>query len=62
MAKIKSNLHTRQYAGGVSYDHGQRQALVEPLLLPGVARNVDEFLCKLNLLICKQKDYTLFAH
>jgi len=34
MAKIRSNLHTGQYAGGVPSDHGQRQALVEPLSLP----------------------------
>ena len=36
VAKIRSNLHTGQYAGGVPCDHGQRQALVEPLSLPGV--------------------------
>jgi len=36
VAKIRSNLHTGQYAGSVPPDHGQRQALVEPLLLPGV--------------------------
>ena len=46
VAKIRSNLHTGQYAGGVPSDHGQRQALVEPLSLPGVAWNVNEFLCK----------------
>jgi len=39
-------VHTGQYAGSVPSDHGQRQALVEPLLLPGVTRNVNEFLCK----------------
>jgi len=39
-------MHTGQYAGDVPSDHGQRQALVEPLSLPGVAQNVDEFLCK----------------
>ena len=31
VAKIRSNLHTGQYAGDVPSDHGQRQALVEPL-------------------------------
>ena len=48
VAKIGSNLHTLtgQYAGSVPSDHGQRQAQVEPLLLPGVFWNVNEFLCK----------------
>jgi len=46
VAEVRSNLHTGQYAGGVPSDHGQRQALVEPLSLPGVAWNVNEFLCK----------------
>jgi len=46
MAKIRSNLDTGQYAGSVPSDHGQRQALVEPLLLSGVTRNVNKFLCK----------------
>ena len=46
VAKIRSNLHIGQYAGGVPSDHGQRQVLVKPLLLPGVAWNVKEFLCK----------------
>ena len=46
VVKIRSNSHTGQYAGGVPSDHGQRQALVEPLSLPGVAWNVNEFLCK----------------
>ena len=46
VAKIRSNLHIGQYAGGVPSDHGQRQALVEPLSLPGVAWNVNEFLCE----------------
>jgi len=36
VAKIRSNLYTGQYAGSVPSDHGQRQALVKPLLLPGV--------------------------
>jgi len=39
-------LHTGQYAGSVPSDHSQRQVLVEPLLLPGVTRNVNKFLCK----------------
>jgi len=43
VAKIRSNLHTGQYAGRVSSDHGQRQALVEPLSLPGVKQS---HLCK----------------
>ena len=46
VAKIRSNLHTGQYAGEVPSDHGQRQALVEPLSLRRVAWNVNEFLCK----------------
>jgi len=46
VAKIRSNLHTGQYASGVPYEHGQRQALVEPLSLPGVAWNVNKFLCE----------------
>jgi len=29
--KIRSNLHTGQYAGSVSPDHNQGQTLVEPL-------------------------------
>jgi len=37
--KIRSNLHTDQYAGSVPSDHSQGQALVEPLSLPGVARH-----------------------
>jgi len=31
MAKVRSNLHPGQYTGSVSCDHGQRQALMEPL-------------------------------
>jgi len=46
MAKIRSNLHTGQYIGNVPSDHGRRQAIVEPVSLPGVARYVNEFLCK----------------
>ena len=46
VAKIRSKLHTDQYAGGVPSDHGQRKALMEPLLLLGVALNVNEFLCE----------------
>ena len=48
MVKVRSSLHTGQYADGVPSDHGQRQALVEPLSLPGAACNVDvnEFLCE----------------
>ena len=46
VANIRSNLHTGQYASGVPSDHGQRQALVEPLSLPGVAWNVNKFLCE----------------
>ena len=44
VAKIRSNLHTGQYASGVPSDHGQRQALVEPLSLPGVTWNHNKFL------------------
>ena len=46
VAKIRSNLHTGQYVGGVPSDHGQRQALVEPLSLPGVAWNVTSFFAR----------------
>jgi len=35
VAKIRSNYHSGQYASGVPSDHGQIQALVEPLSLPG---------------------------
>jgi len=46
--KIKSSLHTGQYAGSVSLDHSQGQTLVmvEPRVLPGVARRINKFLCK----------------
>ena len=43
---LRSSLHTGQYAGCVPSDHSQRQALLEPLSLPGVAWNVNEFLCE----------------
>jgi len=39
-------MHTGQYASSVPSDHGQRQALVKPLSLPGVASNVNKFLCE----------------
>jgi len=51
VAKIRSNLHTGQYAGGVPSDHGLRQALLEPLSRPGVAWNVNEFLFKTALCV-----------
>ena len=41
--KIRSNLHTCQYTGSVSPDHGQGQMLVEPLGLPRVARRINKF-------------------
>ena len=44
--KSRSNLHTGQYAGSVSTDHSHGQTLVEPLLLPGVTRRINKFLCK----------------
>jgi len=44
--KIRSNLHTGQYAGSVSPDHSQGQTLMEPLAPPGVARHINKFLCK----------------
>ena len=44
--KIKSSLHTGQYAGSVSPDHGQGQTLVEQLALPGVARRINKVICK----------------
>ena len=43
-AKIRSNLHTGQYAGSVSPDHGQ--ALLEALSLPGVTRHTSKFFCE----------------
>jgi len=46
VAKIRSNLHTGQYASSVPSDHGQRQALVEPLSIPGAAWNFKKFLCE----------------
>ena len=41
-------MHTGQceYDSGVASDHGQRQALGEPLSVPGVAWNVNKFLCE----------------
>jgi len=44
--KIRSNVHTGQYAGSVSPDHSQGQTLVESLALPGFARRINKFLCK----------------
>jgi len=46
--KIRSNLHTGQYAGSISLGHSQGQTLVEPLVLPGVTRHINklEFLRK----------------
>ena len=46
IAKIRSNVHTSQHAASVPSDHGQGQALVKPLSLPGVTWHVNEFLCK----------------
>ena len=43
--KIRSNLHTCQYADSVSHDHSQGQTLVEPLAFPGVAKRINKFLC-----------------
>jgi len=43
---VTSNLHTDQYGGSVSFEHSQGQALVESLVLPGVTRHINEFLCK----------------
>jgi len=47
---VKSNLQTGQYAGSVSPDHSQRQALVEPLAvaLHGVTRYMNKFVCKVT--------------
>jgi len=39
---IRSNLRTGQYAGSISSDHSQEQALVEPLGSP----DINKFLCK----------------
>jgi len=44
--KIRSNLHTGHYAGSISLGHSQGQTLVEPLVLPGVARHINKFLRK----------------
>jgi len=44
--KIRSNLHTGQYASSISPGHSQGQMLVEPLALPRVARHINKFLCK----------------
>jgi len=44
--KIRSNLHTGQYAGSISPGHSQGQTLVEPLALPGVATHINKFLRK----------------
>jgi len=37
--KVRSNLHTGQYAGSIPPDHSQGQTLVEPLAFTGVARH-----------------------
>jgi len=39
-------LHTGQYFGSVSSDHSQGLALAEQLALPGVARDINKFLCE----------------
>jgi len=44
--KIRSNLHTGQYADSISPGHSQGLTLVEPLALPGVARHINKFLRK----------------
>jgi len=44
--KIRSKLHTGQYAGSISPGHSRGQTLVEPLALPGVARHINKFLRK----------------
>ena len=44
--KIRSKLHTGQYAGNISPGHSQGQTLVEPLVLPGVARHIKKFFRK----------------
>jgi len=44
--KIKSNLNTGQYTGSVPSDHSQGQAMVEPLLLPGITRYINKFFWK----------------
>ena len=44
--KIRSNLHTGQYAGSVSPDHSQGQTLEESLVLPGVTRHINKFFIK----------------
>ena len=44
--KIRSNLHTGQYAGSISPGHSQGQTLVETLALPGVARHINKLLRK----------------
>ena len=46
IGKIRSNLHTGQYAGSIFPGHSQGQTLVEPLALPGVARHINKFLRK----------------
>jgi len=45
-SKIRSNLHTGQYASSTSPGHSQGQMLVEPLALPGVTRHINKFLRK----------------
>jgi len=44
--KIRSNFHTGQYAGSISTGHSQGQTLVEPLVIPEVARHIKKFLRK----------------
>ena len=44
--KIRSHLHSSQYAGSISPGHSQGQTLVEPLVLPGITRHINKFLRK----------------
>jgi len=46
MAKIKSILHTSQYADSISPDRSQVQVLVQSLSLPGITRHINMFSCK----------------
>jgi len=48
MGKIRSNLHTGQYASSVPSDHSHGQVLVESLSLPGITWHDD-----VNKLSCK---------
>ena len=57
--KIRSNLHTGQYAGSISPGHSQGQTLVEPLALPGCRQTHQQVSSKDN---SKKEKWTCHTH